>query len=107
MQLISGGLANGTTFEFVDNAFACAAPGNTHFFCNHRLDRAFRDTNALEANDPRAAAVQWARIDRELVDQAAWVPLVNIRWVDFVSARVHHYEADPTVGLIADRVSLR
>jgi YVTN family beta-propeller protein len=105
MQLIEDGLANGTTFDFFEN-FACNAPGNTHFFCNHRLDPAFRETNALEANDPRAAAVQWSRIDRELVDQAAWVPLVNVRWVDFVSARVHNYEADPTVGFIADQASL-
>jgi len=90
-----------------ENSFACSAPGNTHFFCDHRLDRAIRQTSALEAKDPRAAAIQWARIDRELVDDAAWVPLVNIRWVDFVSARVHNYEADPTVGLIADQVWLR
>jgi hypothetical protein len=60
----------------------------------------------LEATDPRAAASQWARIDRELVNQAAWVPLVNIRWVDFVSARVRNYEADPTIGIIADQVWL-
>jgi YVTN family beta-propeller protein len=107
MQLIEGGAANGTTYDMFENSFACAAPGNHHFFCDHRLDRAIRQTSALEAKDPRAAAIQWARIDRELVDQAAWVPLVNVRWVDFVSARVHNYEADPTVGLIADRVSLR
>ena len=105
MQLIEDGLANGTSFDFFEN-LACNAPGNTHFFCDHRLDPAFRETNTLEASDPRAAAVQWSRIDRELVDQAAWVPLVNVRWVDFVSARVHNYEADPTVGLIADQVSL-
>jgi hypothetical protein len=86
---------------------APAAPVETTLLLHPPLDSAFRDTNALEAKDPRAAAVQWGRIDRELVDQAAWVPLVNIRWVDFVSARVHNYEADPTVGLIADRISLR
>jgi YVTN family beta-propeller protein len=107
MQLISSGWANGSTFEFVNDALACAAPNNTHFFCDHRLDRAFHQANMLEATDPRAAASQWARIDRELVNQAAWVPLVNIRWVDFVSARVRNYEADPTIGIIADQVWLR
>jgi hypothetical protein len=92
------------------NNLACAAPSNTHFFCDYRLDRAMRETNTLEAEDPYAAARQWTRIDRELVDQAAWVPLVNVRCcpsVDFVSARVRNYEANPNVGLIADQVSLR
>ncbi len=107
MQLISAGWANGSTFEFVNDVLACAAPNNTHFFCDHRLDKAFHEANTLQAKDPRAAGIQWARIDRELVDQAAWVPLVNIRWVDFVSHRVRNYEADPTLGLIADQVWLR
>jgi hypothetical protein len=33
--------------------------------------------------------------------------MVNVRWVDFVSARVHNYEADPTVGFNADQAWLR
>jgi N6-adenosine-specific RNA methylase IME4 len=107
MQLISAGWANGSTFEFVDDVLACAAPNNTHFFCDHRLDKAFHEANTLEAKDPRAAGIQWAQIDHQLVDQAAWVPLVNIRRVDFVSDRVRNYEADPTLGLIADQVWLR
>jgi hypothetical protein len=107
MQLISSAQANGTTFQMLYNNLSCSAPANTGFFCDHGLDRASLEASGLEAKDPRAAAAQWARIDRELVDQAAWVPLVNIRWVDFVSARVHNYEADPIVGLIADQVSLR
>lgn len=107
MQLISSAEANGTTLQMTYNNLSCSAPNNTGFFCDRRIDRASLEANRLEAKDPRAAALQWAKIDRALVDQAAWVPLVNIRWVDFVSARVHNYVADPTVGLIADQVSLR
>ena len=107
IQLISSAEANGTTFQMIYNNLSCSAPNNTGFFCDHGIDRASLETNRLEAKDPQAAAVRWAKIDRGLVDQAAWVPLVNIRWVDFVSARVHNYVADPTVGLIADQVSLR
>jgi len=106
MQLIPSAQANGTTFQMLYNNLSCSAPNNTGFFCDHGLDRATLAALGLEGKDPRAAAAQWARIDRELVDQAVWVPLVNIRWVDFVSARVRNYEADPTVGLIADQVSL-
>ena len=107
MQLIEGGWANGTPFEFVDNAFACAAPGKTHFFCAHRLDRAFRDTNVLEAKDHAPLPSSGRGSIASSSTKPPGVPLVNIRWVDFVSARVHNYEADPTVGLIADQVSLR
>jgi hypothetical protein len=93
IQLIPDGLANGTTFDFFSSA--CSAWSNHRWFCDRQLDRAIRSANTVEANDPRAAAIQWARIDREFVDHAAWVPMVNIRWVDFVSARVHNYEAGP------------
>jgi len=105
IQLIPDGLANGTTFDFFSSA--CSAWSNHRWFCDPQLERTIRAANTLEANDPRAAAILWARIDREFVDHAAWVPMVNIRWVDFVSARVHNYEADPTVGLIADQVWLQ
>ena len=33
--------------------------------------------------------------------------MVNIRWVDFVSARVHNYEVNPTVAFIADQAWLQ
>jgi hypothetical protein len=49
----------------------------------------------------------WARIDRELVDRAAWVPLVNPHWADLVSRHVHNFEDFPNLGLIADQVALR
>jgi DNA-binding SARP family transcriptional activator/ABC-type transport system substrate-binding protein len=105
IQLIPNGLANGSTFEFFTNA--CSARANHRWFCDPRVDRTIREANTLEARNPRAAGILWARIDREFVDRAAWVPLVNSRWIDFVSARVHNYEADPSLGLIADQVSLR
>ena len=62
---------------------------------------------SLEGTDSRAAAALWAKIDRELVDQAAWVPLVNPRVVDFVSSRVRNYQYHPYWGIIADQLSLR
>jgi hypothetical protein len=66
-----------------------------------------RQADALEATDIRAAGELWTRIDRKFVDQAVWVPLVNPHLLDFVSARVRNYQADPSLGLIADQVWLR
>ena len=55
---------------------------------------------------PRAAAAMWARIDRRLVDRAAWVPMVNERGLDFVSDPVRNYEFHPYWGLITDQLWL-
>jgi peptide/nickel transport system substrate-binding protein len=104
IQLIPGGLANGATVDFFNSA--CSAWWNHRWICGRHLERTVARANTLEQRNHRAAGVLWARIDREVVDRAAWVTMVNVRWVEFVSARVH-YEGDPTVGLIADQASLR
>lgn len=74
----------------------------------HQVDRAIQRDAKLEAANPRAAHVRWAALDRELVDRADWVPLVNVRWIDFVSARVagYEYNPEPGFGVIADQLWL-
>jgi len=47
---------------------------------------------AEQARDPSAGATLAARIDRELVNRAPWVPLFTPRFVDFVSSRVGNYQ---------------
>jgi hypothetical protein len=42
-------------------------------------------------------------IDRQLTDNAAWVPTVNEREVDLVSNRLHNYEYNPAWGFLADQ----
>ena len=39
-----------------------------------------------------------ARIDREIVDRAPWVPLFTPRFVDFVSNRVGNYQANTSAS---------
>jgi YVTN family beta-propeller protein len=108
IQLIPEGLANGETGDFFNSACSPFEGSNYRwFFCDPQLERTIQAAAAPEARNRRAAGIRWAGIDREFVDHAAWVPMVNVRWVDFVSARVHNYEADPTVGFIADQASLR
>jgi peptide/nickel transport system substrate-binding protein len=101
------GWADPTPYGFFGVLLTCSAASNHHWFCDHRLDRAIRQADTVEATDTRAAAPLWTRIDRELVNRAVWVPLVNPHWVDFVSSRVRGYQADPNLGLIADQVVLR
>ena len=62
---------------------------------------------ALEAVRPQKGARAWARIDREITERAALVPYVNLRQIDFVSARLRGYQHHPFLGLIADQAWLR
>jgi ABC-type transport system substrate-binding protein len=86
--------------------FACDGPNVHGWFCDRRVDRWLEHAQALKATNPRAAAAIWARIDRRLVDLAAWVPTVDGRGVDFVSRRLRNYQFHPYWGLIADQLWL-
>ena len=44
-------------------------------------------------SDPGAALRSWTRIDRDLTDQAALVPLTNLVDWWFTSARVGNYQS--------------
>jgi peptide/nickel transport system substrate-binding protein len=109
IQIAAIGGEDTNPIDFFANYFGCAAPyGSGHaWFCDPRLDREGQHAIALYATDKAAARLLATKIDREIVDRALAVPLVNLHLVDFVSARVHGYVANPILGLIADQVSLR
>jgi peptide/nickel transport system substrate-binding protein len=56
--------------------------------------------------NPRGANAAWATIDRQVVDRAALLPLVDLKGIDFVSARVRNYQFHPYSGIIADQLWL-
>ncbi len=49
----------------------------------------------LEATDPDAAVALWARIERDIVDLAPWVPLFTPAHAHVVSERVGNYQYNP------------
>jgi peptide/nickel transport system substrate-binding protein len=51
--------------------------------------------------------VLWERIDRQIVDQAPWVPLENPEIVDVLSKRVGNYQYNPARGLLIDQLWVR
>jgi ABC-type transport system substrate-binding protein/DNA-binding SARP family transcriptional activator len=87
--------------------FRCDGANNHDWFCRPGLDRLMEHAAEVEFSDPHRAARLWSQVDRRLVADAAWVPLVNPRAVDFVSERVRNYERHPVWGLIADQLQLR
>ena len=54
--------------------FLCDSP-DWSFFCDRRFDARITRALELQASDPDAAVAPWARIERDLVDLAPWVPL--------------------------------
>jgi hypothetical protein len=65
------------------------------------------NARTLERTDRHAANALLTKLDREATDQAIFLPLVNLHFYDFVSARVKHYVKDAMFGLIVDQASLR
>jgi YVTN family beta-propeller protein len=99
---------------FLNALFSCHAfkPGtglnlNGSEFCDLQIDREIARARALETSDPGLASSLWARIDRELVDQAPVVPLVNPTQVDFLSQRVGNYQFNPQWHVLLDQLWVR
>ncbi len=93
--------------DFLRTWFACDGAETRGRFCDPRLDRLMRRALSFEATNPRRAASTWARVDRQVADAGAAIPLVTPREVEFVSSRVRSYQFHPIWGFLADQVWLR
>jgi hypothetical protein len=67
------------------------------------LDREMQQAELAELNDPAKAAAAWASIDRELTNDAIWVPTVTARDVELTSRRLRNYQYNPVWGFLADQ----
>jgi ABC-type transport system substrate-binding protein len=61
----------------------------------------------LQVVDQTAANRLWSKIDREIVDQAPWLPLHTYRQVNFVAKRVGNFQYNPQFGLLLDQLWVR
>jgi len=75
-------------------SFVPESPGNANVaqFCDPRIDRQIQQAVSEQATNPDAARGVWERVDRQTVDEAPWVPLVNPKVVDVLSTRVGNYQ---------------
>jgi YVTN family beta-propeller protein len=103
-----------TASNFIVPTLSCTAfrresPSNTNDaeFCDPPIDAKMQKALAVEEAHPDAANRLWAQIDRDLVDQAPWVPLVNFVWADFVSKRVGDYQYNPQWHALVDQLWVR
>jgi peptide/nickel transport system substrate-binding protein len=105
--------ASGEPPSYVLPLLTCSSirPGpqnqNPSFFCNRRIDAEIRRALRIQGTDADAAAPLWVKIERELVDQAPWVPLYTPQFVDFVSKRAGNYQYNPASALLLDQLWVR
>lgn len=86
------------------NTLRCGYSFNLAHFCDRGVDRRAARALSLFATDPESAASAWAQLDRELVDQAPWVPLFNPRFPWLASKRVGNWQYHPYSGVLLDQL---
>ncbi|MGN6799878.1 MAG: BTAD domain-containing putative transcriptional regulator [Gaiellaceae bacterium] len=104
IQMIDAGWGD-SAYGFVTRWFECH--GGDGWFCSPKVDLLNARARSLQATHPQTAAALWTQIDRELVDQAAWLPMVNERGIDFLSTRVANYQPHPYWGMLVDQLWVR
>ncbi|HEX6662611.1 MAG TPA: ABC transporter substrate-binding protein, partial [Gaiellaceae bacterium] len=100
--------------NFISTLLSCgsferASPANlnTAGFCNRRIDAQIRRALELQGTDQRAANALWARIDRQITDQAPWVATNNRNFVALLSKRAGNYQFSPQLGMLIDQLWVR
>jgi YVTN family beta-propeller protein len=87
--------------------FRCGFSGNLARFCDRGFDRKAARARNLYATDPEGAARIWAQLDRELVDEAPYVPLFTPRWPLLASKRVGNWQYHPSEDVLFDQLWVR
>ena len=84
--------------NFLDDLFGCENfhPGSdSSINISGLCDRAIQDTidraARVSATDPAAGTALWSQVSRQIMQTAAAAPLIQFKYVDFVSARLGHY----------------
>lgn len=95
-------LAPSTFFD----QFRCGA-ADPATFCDRDIDRQMDAALRVQARDPEAADALWARIDRVLTDQAAWIAYGTPRLTTFLGRRVGNYQFHPVWHTLVDQLWVR
>src|SRR5207302_11368355 len=103
-----------SAFNIFQNQLVCpdfrphsAQYSNTAGFCNPSIDREVMRAASAQINDPQRAADLWSQVDRDVVDEAGWVPFYNYQSVEFVSKRVGNYQYNPWWRSLLDQLWVR
>jgi ABC-type transport system substrate-binding protein len=93
--------------SYVPGFVSCDGGTCNGYYCNPSLDREMQEAGLLELGDPIKASVLWRSIDRQLTNEAVWVPTVTQRDIEITSNRLRNYQYNPVWGFLADQAWLR
>ena len=93
--------------SYLPQFFGCGGGTSNGYHCDPRLDREMKAAGQLESGDLARARGRWESIDRQLTDEAIWVPTINVREVELLSKRVRNYEHHAVWGFLVDQGWLR
>ncbi|MFC8429973.1 ABC transporter substrate-binding protein [Streptomyces sp. NPDC057253] len=84
-------------------------PGTLNYagYCSPSFDRLVATAQDVERSDPGRARESWARIDRKVIDEALWLPVVNFKQVAFASARLGNYQSTSASGPLVSQMWVR
>ncbi len=84
--------------NFLDDLFGCENlhPGsdssiNISGLCDHAIQNGMVRAGRISATDPRAGVALWSQVSDQIMQNAAAAPLIQFKYVDFVSKRLGHY----------------
>jgi YVTN family beta-propeller protein len=80
---------------------------NAAEFCSPSVDAQIRRAALVQPDNASSAGARYAQIDRDIVDQAPWVPIYNPRSLVMLSARVGNYQFNPYWSLLIDQLWVR
>jgi peptide/nickel transport system substrate-binding protein len=97
--------------DFFNLPLTCKTALNPAFnlaaFCDPRIDREIERARAIATGDPQTAAVAWSRIDRDVMQEAPWIPIANGAQADLISRHVGNYQFNPFWGVLFDQLWVR
>jgi ABC-type transport system substrate-binding protein len=91
----------------VIDLFRCGLSDMLARFCDRRFDRKAARARNLYETDPEGSTRMWAQLDRELVDEAPYVPLFNSRGPLLASKRVGNWQYHPSEDVLFDQLWVR
>ena len=93
--------------SYLPQFFGCGGGNSNGYYCSPALDLEMQQAETLELTDPSAASAVWEKVDRQLTDDAVWVPTVTLRDVELTSRRLRNYQYNPVWGFLADQSWVR
>jgi YVTN family beta-propeller protein len=93
--------------SYIPAFFACGGANSNGYYCNPAIDHEMQRAESLEPTDPSKSSALWATVDRELTNNAVWVPTVATREVELTSDRLRNYQYNPVWGFLADQAWLQ